>query len=63
MYRCILLLQVLESEELLKSANKDLKRCLEELKSSNSSLTIDYDMLAEKVGKVIASDSILAAID
>ncbi|KAF6024590.1 CCDC64 [Bugula neritina] len=40
--------KVLESEELLKAANQDLKRCLDDLKASNGSLTQDYNDLCTK---------------
>jgi len=45
----VLRCQVLESEELLKAANQDLKRCLDDLKASNGSLTHDYNDLCTKV--------------
>ncbi|XP_067932133.1 bicaudal D-related protein homolog isoform X2 [Watersipora subatra] len=40
--------KVLESEELVKSANKDLRRSIDEFKTANASLALDLDTLVEK---------------
>lgn len=43
------MLQVLESEKLLRASCQEMKRRLDEIKSSNIHLLSDYESLAEKV--------------